>query len=257
MTAKSGEGAQRVDSTLFKGLKILETLAAAPSAMSVTAISRELELTKSSAYRLMQTLCRLGYVRQGEDKLYGATFKAWQVGRQVINHLNLREFAAPQMGRLSQITEHTVYLAVPEGMSVVYIDKIESRQPIRSWNPVGGLAPIHAVSTGKAILAADYERWRERLKGNLTRHTSLTLTNIREFDEEVEMIRQRGYAEDKGEFRDRVIGYGAAILLPDGSPIAAIGITMPDFHLDDTMRETYPALVRTAAEEISAALARN
>src|SRR5690606_9705646 len=104
---------------------------------------------------------------------------------------------------------------------------------------------------------ADYERWRERLKGNLTRHTSLTLTNIREFDEEVEMIRQRGYAEDKGEFRDRVIGYGAAILLPDGSPIAAIGITMPDFHLDDTMHETYPALVRTAAEEISAALARN
>jgi len=255
MTDSVEGSGQRVDSTLFKGLMILETLAASATPMSVTAIARQLELTKSSAYRLLQTLCKLGYVRQGEDKLYGATFKMWRVGRQVVTHLNLRELAVTQMGRLSQLTGHTVYLAVPEGLSVLYIDKVESRQPIRSWNPVGGLAPIHAVSTGRAIIAADYPRWRDRLKGNLTRYTPLTLTNIRELDEEVERIRAQGFAEDRGEFRDRVLGFGAAILLPHGKPVGAIGINMPDINLDEAKRDLYQQLVREAAEEITASLA--
>lgn len=248
---------QRLDSTLSKGLRILETLAETRDSKSVTEIGRELDLTKSNAFRLLQTLSVLGYVRQLENKHYTATLKTWQVGRHVIENLNLRDAAAPQMQRLSQETGDTVYLAVAEGLSVVYIDKIDSLQPIRSWNPVGGTAPVHTVSTGKAIIAADYTAWRERLRGNLSRHTDRTLTSLAAMDADVARTQACGYATDTGEFRDRVLGFGAAICLPNGKPIGAIGTTMPDVTLPANGEATHGALVRAAAEEITAQLARS
>jgi DNA-binding IclR family transcriptional regulator len=247
---------QRLDSTLSKGLRILEMLTATEGGQSVTEIGRELELTKSNAFRLLQTLSALGYVRQLENKHYAATLKTWQVGRRAVENLNLRASAAPQMQKLSQETGDTVYLAVAEGLSVVYIDKIDSLQPIRSWNPIGGAAPIHSVSTGKAIIAADYDTWRERLRGNLTRHTDRTLTSLAALDADVARIQACGYATDTGEFRERVLGFGAAICLPNGAPIGAIGISMPDVNLPSNGETTYGEVVRKAAEGVMAQLAR-
>ncbi len=246
----------RVDSTLSKGLRILEALSEARGGKSVTELSRELELTKSNVFRLLQTLCRLGYARQSDDRLYAATFKAWRVGKRVVDNLDLKAVATEQMRHLSRITGHTVYLATPEGLSVVYIDKIETLQPIRSWNPVGGVAPIHAVSTGKAILAADYGYWRDRLRNSLTRYTDKTITTLTALDAEIERIRAAGFAEDLGEFREQVVGYGAAILMPDGAVIGAIGITFPILPATDGVLPDYGALVRDAARQISLQLAQ-
>ena len=254
--SEGGEKEVRVDSTLSKGILILETLAQAGGRKSVTEISHELKLTKSNVFRLLQTLSRLGYVRQTDDRLYSATLRAWQIGRNMVENLNLREIAAPQMQFLSEKTGHTVYLAVPDNLSVVYIDKIESSQPIRSWNPVGGAAPIHAVSTGKAIIAADYASWRGKVRNHLARHTALTITTAEALDEDVERIRTCGYAEDHGEFRDQVIGFGAAILLPDSKPVGAIGISLPEVNMPEGKHAFFGKIVRQAAQEITDHLAR-
>lgn len=72
--------APKVDSTLAKGLQILETLAQSNGPRGVSELSRELELTKSNVFRLLQTLSTLGYARPTEDKRYTATLKTWQVG---------------------------------------------------------------------------------------------------------------------------------------------------------------------------------
>ncbi len=246
----------RVDTTLSKGLRILELLADSSGGKSVTEISKALDLTKSNGFRLLQTLSTLGYVRQLENRHYTITLKMWQVGSRVVTNLNLREAAADQMRKLSEATGDTVYLAVTEGLYVVYIDKIDSQQPIRSWNPIGGAAPIHSVSTGKAIIAADYKTWRDRLKGHLSRHTDRTLTSLPALDADVRQTQARGYATDVGEFRERVIGFGSAICLPNGTPVGAIGLSMPDVNLPAGGEVTYGELVRKAAEAVTQELAR-
>lgn len=245
----------KVDSTLSKGLAILENLAHAPGSKGVTALSKELGLTKSNTFRLLQTLKVLGYVRHLDDKSYAATLRMWQVGRTTVDSLNLRELAAPEMAYLSEQTEETIYLAVAMDLEIVYIDKIESRKPIRSWNPIGGSAPIHAVGTGKAILAANYPTLREKLRDNLARHTSQTLTSLERLDEEVATTRSRGYAFDRGEFRDRVLSFGAPILLGDEA-VAAIGISLPDVSLPHAGEDRLGALVQHAAAAISRKLNR-
>ena len=241
----------RLDSTLSKGLMILEALTAARGAKGVSELSRELELTKSNVFRLLQTLTALGYVQATEDKLYRATLKTWQVGRAVVENFNLRDLAGPAMQMLSSKTGEAIYLAVPDGLSVVYIDKIDSTQPIRSWNPVAGTAPIHCVGTGKAILAANYSRLRDRLVGNLTKHTERTITSIKAMDEEMTATQGRGYAIDTGEFRERIRSFGAPIYLPDGEAIAALGVSVPEFNLEPGDEERICDLVKMAAESVT------
>lgn len=236
---------------------ILEALASASTARGVSELSRELNLTKSNVFRLLQTLSVLGYVAPTEDKQYRATLKTWQVGRSVVQNFNLRELASPDMQMLSAETGEAIYLAVPDGFNVIYIDKVDSIQPIRSWNPVAGTAPVHCVGTGKAILSQIYDKMRSRLVGRLTKYTELTITSIDELDKEMALTRARGFAIDQGEFRDRILSFGAAILLPDGEPIAAFGISVPDVNLKDGDQERYCGLVKQAAKNVTSRLAQS
>lgn len=247
----------KVDSTLSKGLKILENLVAAQSGKGVTELSRDLGLTKSNTFRLLQTLVTLGYVKHSADKTYAATLKTWQVGRASIENLNLRELAAPEMKYLSDETGETIYLAVLENHAVIYIDKVESLKPIRSWNPIGGSAPIHCVGTGKAILAANYGTMRDSVMDKLTKHTDKTHTTITSLDDDMKLTLKRGYAFDTGEFRDRILSFGAAITLPNGEAIAALGISLPNINLQQGGESQIGEAVSHAARNVSEKLARS
>lgn len=247
----------KMDSTLSKGLSILENLAGSREGKGVTELSKELGLTKSNTFRLLKTLTTLGYVKHQPDKSYAATLKTWQVGRASVENLNLRELSAPELQFLSNETGEAVYLAVRENLSVIYIDKVDSQKPIRSWNTVGGTAPLHCVGTGKAILAADFPKLRDQIGGRLARYTDKTLTDPSELEKDIAQTLAKGFAYDTGEFRDRILSFGAAILLPEGEPVGALGISLPDINLPDGGVEKLGGLVAHAARSVSQKLGRN
>ncbi len=246
----------KVDSTLSKGLAILEELAGSNSSVGVTELSISLELTKSNTFRLLQSLMALGYVKRNPDKTYAATLKTWQVGRALLDNMNLRELAGPEMIHLSQETGEAIYLAVPENLMVIYIDKLDSLKPIRSWSPIGGSAPIHCVGTGKAILAQNYNTLRPLMSGHLSRHTELTLTNMADLDVDIEKTLRRGFAIDYGEYRERILSFGAAITLPSGEAIAALGVSLPDVNMPDKGPDWLGSLVAHAANSVTAKVGR-
>lgn len=247
----------KVDSTLSKGLLILETLAGAKTGKGVTELSKELGLTKSNTFRLLQTLTTLGYVQHMPDKSYAATLKTWRIGRASVENLDLREIAAPELSYLSRETGEAIYLAARENLNVVYIDKIDSQKPIRSWNTVGGTAPLHCVGTGKAMLAADFAKLRDQISGALSRHTDRTLTDMAAIEADVAQTLARGYAYDKGEFRARILSFGAAIVLPGGEVVGALGISLPDVNLPQGGEERFGGLVSHAAKSVSAKLSHS
>ena len=252
----SKETGPRVDSTLSKGLAILETLTGLKSGIGVSDLSRELGLTKSNTFRLLQTLTALGYVRREPDRSYAATLKAWQIGRSVVENLNLRTAASRMMLFLSEQTKETVYLAVRDGLNVVYIDKIESTKPIRTWNPIGGAAPIHCVGTGKALLADDYRLLRDQVVATLQPFTDRTITDAATLDKDMAATRLRGYGFDTGEFRPNVLSFGAAIRLPNGEAVGALGVSVPDINLGEGDSDRIGALVQHAARSVSENLGR-
>ena len=137
----------------------------------------------------------------------------------------------------------------------IYIDKIESTKPIRSFTPKGGSAPIHCVGTGKALLAADYDILRESVRSRLTKFTPVTMTSMRKLDADMQATLARGYAVDNGEYRDRIHSFGSAIFLPNGKAVAALGVSAPDVNLEEGRAEEVCQFVKQAADAVSTELA--
>ncbi|WP_191602123.1 IclR family transcriptional regulator [Marinomonas algicola] len=223
----------RVDSTLSKGLSVIEALAAEPKGIGVSELSRNLELTKSNTFRLLQTLIVSGYVRQDQNKQYFATMKSWKIGQMIMEKLDLPRLSISQMQYLSSITGEAVYLSVLDGLSTLYIEKIESTKGIRTYTPKGGNAPIHCVATGKALLAFHYDTLRDKLIGNLDLYTDKTITTIDALDEEVDRIKNQGYAVDRGEYRAEVLSIAAPVFSANKEVIAAIGISAPALNVSE------------------------
>ncbi|QMU58130.1 MAG: helix-turn-helix domain-containing protein [Boseongicola sp.] len=245
------------DKTLTKGIMIAEYLVDVGAPKGVTEIARNLKLSKSNTFRILQTLVDMGYVKHDQSRLYSATARFWQIGCRWADSLDVRSQAASDMLLLSRSTDASVYLAVREGINVVYIDKLEGRIPVPSWNSVGGIAPIHCVAVGKALLAADFDNIRGMIVEPLPRYTTQTLTTLAELERDVFGTQKRGYARDRCEFREQTLSVAAAITDRQGNSIAAIGVSTPAKQFSNLTESEIGRLTVNAARSIAAKLTVN
>lgn len=244
-----------MDATLAKGLLALEALAANPNLAGVTDLARHLGLTKSNAHRLLQTLVGCGYVRNlDQSGKYELTLKLWELGASVVGRLDLKTVSAEYMERLCRLSGETVHLSVLDGMEVVYLDKVESSHPVRSYSRVGGRAPAYCVATGKALLGYAPPALIDAVSLDLKPFTPYTITMPNELKSELEKLRQTGYAVNRGEWLDGVCGIAAPIRDAGGHVCAAIGLSGPaDRFKPRSLRQMAPRVV-SVAQQISARL---
>jgi IclR family transcriptional regulator, KDG regulon repressor len=236
-----------MDKTLAKGLSILELLVGEDCALGVTEIGRRLDLSKSNAHRLLQTLAALGYV-SSLDGRYAVTPKLGILGCALMERLDVRRVAMPELERLAGLTRETVHLSILDDGHAIYIEKIDSPQPVRAYSRIGGRAPAWCVATGKAMLAFAEPRVLAGLPDTLPQSTPWSLPDRAALLEELAGIRARGYAMNRGEWREDVAGIGAPIRGGRGQVIAALGISGPVSRLTPAVMERFaPAVVASAA----------
>ncbi len=217
-----------MNNTMIKGITILEVLAHSDKALGVSELATRSGFGKSNVHRLLQALVEMGYVRRGGALgTYAASIKLWQLGSAVLQNADLRKIALPWMQRLLDQTRETVHLSVLDGMQVVYLEKLDSPEPVRAYSEVGGRAPAHAVATGKAMLAFQSEFELQKIAKNLTRQSPNTIVNHGRFIEEMHRVARMGYALNQGEWRESVGGIGAPIYDLEHRVTAAIGISGP------------------------------
>jgi IclR family transcriptional regulator, KDG regulon repressor len=245
-----------MDKTLLKGLSVLEALMSSPGRpRTIDELARQVNLTRSNVHRTLQTLSHAGYVRKDEASgRYQATMKMFAMGARQLAAFDVRNLALPVMRKLAQESGETVHLSVLEGITVVYIDKIDSPQPVRSYTEIGGRAPAYAVATGKALLAYQPEGYIEGYAGELVRHTASTITGVAELEVELERVRRLGYALNRGEWRESVGGLAVGIFDGLGQAVAALGISGPMERLAKGRFASLAPVVRDCAGEISRAL---
>lgn len=234
-----------------KGLAILEVLAAKREAAGVTEIARELNMGKSGVHRLLRILCDLGWVREAANGRYECTLRIWEVGMQVADRLDLRGMAAPHLRALAKLTDETVHLSILDGIDVLYLDKIDSPQPVRAYSRVGGRAPAACVATGKAMLAWADEAYREQVAAALQPHTANSLTDRDQLEAELQRIRTQGYAVNRGEWRATVCGLAAPVFDARGNVVAALGISGPAERLTQKALRGFAPHVLSCAQALS------
>lgn len=240
-----------MDKTLLKGLAVLETLATMQGeARTIDDVAAHTGLSRSNAHRTLQTLIHAGYVeRDPTDGAYRNTMKMFALGVRQQGDLDVRRVAPPYMGILAKETGETIHLSILDGHEVIYIEKIDSDQPIRAYSMVGGRAPAYAVATGKALLAAQQESIWDTLPAQLTRYTSKTIVEREALKAELAKVVRAGYAINRGEWRADVGGLAAPIFNGFDRPIAAVGISGPLARLTPArMKELAPRVVEVAGE---------
>lgn len=177
--------------------------------------------------------------------------RLFELGQQVPQQRDLREAAAPFLADLFEATHETVHLAVPDGVEVVYVQKIDGRRGPPTPSRVGGRMPAYCTGVGKALLAhAPPERLAEVVAAGLAPRTRRTVTMPGRLAADLAAVRERGVATEFEESAPGICCVAAPVLGADGHAIAAVSITGWVTRLDPA--RLGPA-VRTAALGISRA----
>ncbi|WP_266064858.1 IclR family transcriptional regulator domain-containing protein [Brucella intermedia] len=239
-----------------KACDILEIIGNAPGSVGQAVLAERTGIPRATLYRILAALISRGLVRADPlSQNYTLGFNFLELAQNAWSSSDLASIASVELRRLRDLTGETSYLAVQEGSHVLALGRFESAHDKRSNARLGALKPMHCTSQGKAILAYLSEPQLEHvLSGELTGFTDKTITDLAQLKSHLAIVRARGYAMDDEEI---VIGtrcVGAAILDPDGKPIAAISVAGPTFRMGPERAEQLGKELSQAAKRISAQL---
>lgn len=246
---------ESINRTLARGLAILELLAETPDGLELREIAQKLELPKSSAHNLVQTLLNARYIQQTEQR-YQLTFKTFEVGSAVVKTTDVTQVLRQYMRQAFAECNETMHCGVLADRDVLYIDKIESTRSIRMTSQVGSRLPLHATAMGKAFLAqmTDDEVLGLYAKEEPVALTEWTITDPQMLLMQLRDIRQRGWASEHQENSPNVCCVSVAILDRDGRAAWALSISAPAFRMTPENEQSCAALLLRAKRRIERVL---
>lgn len=218
-----------------RAIDVLELLAKNKKSMTLTEIGNKLGLPKSSCFDIVYTLVERGVLEVDNEamKTFRLGIKLFQLGSAVLTQTNLHSIAHPQLIRLSKETGETVYLAIEDKGEIVYLDKVESDEPVRSTLSVGSRSIMYVTGLGKALLAAYPDEQVNKIidSGELITRTPYSIKTFEELQKDLENTRNRGYAIDDREGMEFLRCVAVPIRNYNNEPIAAISIAALDSRL--------------------------
>ncbi len=215
--------------------------------LGITDLAHATGLPKSTTHRLVTALVNEGLLVQNEDShKYALSLRVTALGASILGSHTVRKTARPILMELRDQTRESVHLAVLEGMEIVIIDTEDSYFFVRAVNVPGQHLPAHAVSTGKARLAYQWEvQLREMLsKVELARYTDRTITDARQLLEELRKVRAQGYAISNSELEEGIDAVAAPIFDHLNSVVAAVSIGGPSERCQPKQAELIAAVTR-------------
>lgn len=241
-----------MEQTVQKALNLLEALVRSGQPRRLTELARQLGLTKPNVYRLLSTLSVLGYVKKNPaNSLYSPTLKLWEMGSLLVRDVDVVSIASARLRRLMDESRESVQLAVFDGGFAVYVDKVDSPQPLKAITSIGSRLPATVTSTGKAMLAWMPSEALDVAFAHTKRYTPLTLTRRKDIERDLEETRGRGYSINRGEFRAGVCGIAVPVRDRTGSVIAAIGVWGAEKNILGARRDELAHMTMIAARDVS------
>ncbi|MGA8763780.1 MAG: IclR family transcriptional regulator [Candidatus Sulfotelmatobacter sp.] len=237
-----------------RALAMLEAVAQESEGLSNAAISRKLQIPKSSASYILRTLEKQGYLARDPDSgKYRVGLKILSLSRGALSGLDVREVALPIMRHLMEKTHLTCHLAILDGSDAVYIEKVEAQGFIRMDTWVGRRMRVHTTSVGKALAAYIPEERLEKIlaERGMEKRTAKTITTIPRLLKDLEKVRQQGYAVDDEENNIGARCLGAPVFNQDGAIEASIGLSGTINQVNGQTMPRISEALKDAARHIS------
>ena len=245
--------ASRVNS-VKKALRILECFMTTSPEMTLTQLSRELNMPKSTLLNLIRTLEESGYVyRVRQSQSYRLGYKIMELGYSMRSAFPIVQFALPLMEELQSATGEFVYLTTHIDNRVLYLECVYPQKRTVGYSITGKTLPMHCTGCGKAMLShMDEGEVRQIIdRWGLKRFTPNTITDPDRLREELALSRERGYAIDNEEETLGVRCVATAIRNGQGRPVGAISIQGTTMSMTGERVVEYAALIASVSTILS------
>jgi DNA-binding IclR family transcriptional regulator len=234
----------------LRALRLLKLFTPEHPELQLAEVSGRAGLNKTTTHRLLQALHSESMLdRNPVNGAYRLGPALMALGVQALSSNDLRLRARPLLNRLAEATGETATLEVPIDNMMLILDEVTGRHFVGAGGNVGTRWPIHATSTGKALIAFD-EPGTDRLGEQLMPLTSRTITERDRLEEQLAEIRRRGFAETVDELEDGFSGVAAVVRGGMGQVIGALSICGPTQRLSAARRASLGATLRSAAERL-------
>lgn len=242
----------RVPRSVLIALHTIEVLAQLQP-VGVGALSREIALPKSTVQRTLKALEAAGWAYPSGDQVrWSLTLRAFQIGARVARGFDVREVAMPHLEQLRDDTKESVYLSMLDGDRTLILEGVESPHTVRAYAEIGEAFPMHCTSAGKAFLAAADEAFvQQYLSRPLAELTEHSITDPARLQEEIDRVRQMGYAVNARESRPDVVSVSAVVRDAAGGTVAAVVVSGPASRITDEEIGPLSEKVTAAARRIS------
>ncbi|WP_227935606.1 IclR family transcriptional regulator [Alkalihalobacillus deserti] len=237
-----------------RALQLIQLVSQNKEGRGVTELASHLELNKSSIFKLLSTLVSHGYIEQDQvTKKYRLGYKYLELSSILLESIDLRAEAKPYLEELETLTNEVIHLVVYDQGEVIYIEKLEGSETLRTHSKVGRRAPMHCTSVGKVILShlPEYEVLAIIDKYGLPRHTENTITDKEQFLLELHKIKQQGYGVEREENETGITCMATPIFDNRGKIAAAVSISGPSTRLTNERIESLSSVIIGVGSKIS------
>ncbi|MGZ6505459.1 MAG: IclR family transcriptional regulator [Tumebacillaceae bacterium] len=244
--------------TVVKSMDLLN-LFLTNSRLSLQEMVQLTGIPKTSVYRMLGSLEDMGFLTKDADGKYTLGLLFLQFGQLVSERLDIRHLALPLMRTLRDDVGEAVNLIIPDGKEAIYIEKVDTLQPVRVYTRIGRRAPLYAGACPRILLAYLPGEKREQYLNDtkLMPIASGTITDTDELERQLNASRRDGYSVSHHELEDGTSAVAAPIFDFKGQVVAGLSIAGPVSRFQDGDLPDLIGKVRTFAQDISYKLGWN
>ena len=240
---------------LGKACDVLQLISGTTHGYTLNEISKTLEIPRTTALRITQTLLNADFLAHNEDGGFTLGTTLVQIGVKALDSIDIRGYARPVLKKLAQDTGESCHLAILSGDKSMLVEVADSPHPVRIAARPGTLVELHCSATGKVFLAFNIPEppiFCRTLM--LSPHTPNTDSTPRAVLASIELTRKQGYAIDDEEYLPGVRCIAAPVKNAFGKTIAAVGLTASTATFTKTKIPAMAKKIKIAAADISANL---
>lgn len=237
-------------SPVLRMFSLLELIASKDNFVSLQMLAAETGLPKPTLHRMLTNFVAEGLlVRQTDKRLYGTGPRLRAFAETLLMNATQHGARHNVLRALVQETGETCNITTLSGDEVLYLDRVETPEPLRFHLAAGSRVPIHCSASGKLLLGQLAESTRRKLLTHapLERFTESTIVDYDALDAEVEASVKRGYAIDNEEFIHGLVCFAVLVPGPKGRSSQCVAMQAPSVRVSvDDADRILPALQRAA-----------
>src|ERR1700732_3097345 len=230
---------------LQRGLRLLQLFS--ESARGLTAKQGAVcsRLPGSTVHRFLANLDGAAFLNCGGDGVYHLGIACFSIGQAALGQLDIRRLSLPYLQELNQHTRETIHLTVRHGMAAVYVEKLDSPEPLRIHSRIGAAVPLYCTAVGKVMLAYLPPEEQEKVlpQFELKRLTPNTVGSLQKLQTQIQKVRKRGHACDLEEHELHIRCIAAPIWDHAGAVNASLSVTGPAVRMSTArLRQIAPLI---------------